>query len=348
MGRNNKVNKTYLTNFPIVKFVRENIGMLSALAILVIVFACLSEYFLGQANIINIFRQISINAIIAFGMTCVLLTGGIDLSVGAVAALSGCTIVGLINMGYGFGLALLAGLLLGAFVGAINGTVIAIAKLPSFIVTLGMMNIARGVAYLYSDGEATPLLNKVYPEASNLFNKSGNGYLLGVPIPILIMIIAFIFLVLVLNKTRFGRNIYALGGNRECARFSGIKIVRTEIGVYTLNGLYTALAGLILMARMGSGQPMVGEGYELDAIAAVVLGGTSFTGGKGKIGGTLIGALVLGVFSNGLNLIQVSYYWQLVVKGLIIITAVYIDAIKNMKRSRPVAVHKEDKETTAA
>ncbi|MGI6169576.1 MAG: ABC transporter permease, partial [Christensenellales bacterium] len=244
-------------------------------------------------------------------------------------ALTGCTCIILINSGMPLIVCLLAALMIGVLVGAINGFFVAIAKLPPFIVTLATQTICRGTAYLYTNGVSTPVSEPV-------FDFIGNGYAGPVPFPIILTVIVLAVVSLILNRTRFGRNIYALGGNRECARFSGIKIVRTELSVYVLCSLLTAVSGLILASRMGSAQPMSGDGYELDAIASAVLGGTSFNGGIGRVGGSLIGALVMGVLANGLNIIRVSYYWQLVIKGIIIVAAVYIDSLKIKRSSRSV------------
>ncbi|MGI6153220.1 MAG: ABC transporter permease [Christensenellaceae bacterium] len=328
-------NKSIIKKNGFVKYITDNLGKLIALAVLCVIFSIASEQFLKEKNLINILRQISINAIIAFGMTAVLLIGGIDLSVGSVAALCGCTAVVIISAGMPVFVGVLGAVLLGCLVGLANGLIISKSKLPPFIVTLGMMTIARGFAYIYSDGRPTPIKNE-------WFDQIGNAYVFNIiPTPVVIMVVVLIFMSVLLNKTRFGRNIYAIGGNTECALFSGIRVERTQIGVYMINGSLTAIAGLILTSRLGSGQPMVGEGYELDAIAAAILGGTSFSGGIGRIGGTIIGALILGVLSNGLNLLQVSYYWQLVAKGAIIIVAVYVDHIKKINKSTMKAVQKE-------
>lgn len=316
-----------LKAFPVTNFFITNIGMIIALILLSVFFGVLSPSFFSANNVSNILRQISINAIIAFGMTGVLLIGGIDLSVGSMLALTGCTAVLVINAGGPVVVAVLAALGIGLLGGFLNGLIITKIGLPPFIVTLAMMSICRGAAYLYSDGKPSPFDN-------DTFSLIGTGYVFDViPIPVVIMVAILIVMSILLNKTRFGRNIYAMGGNRECARFSGIKIGNTEIAVYSISGVLAAVSGLILTTRLNSGQPMVGEGYEMDAIAAAVLGGTSFSGGIGYVGGTMIGALVLGVLSNGMNMLEISYYWQQVVKGIIILIAVYIDAMKKTKRT---------------
>jgi len=305
---------------PVAKFFLGNAGMLIGLLILGAFFALLSPAFLTTSNLLNVLRQISINAIIALGMTLVVLTGGIDLSVGSVVAASGSFMVSLMVWGVPMAVALPAGLALGALIGLFNGFVIARGNLPPFIVTLAMMVMARGLAYVYTDGRPTR-----YDDPA--FSYIGNGYLGPLPVPIVIMIVWFAFCWILLNRTRFGRHVYAIGGNREAARFSGIKIPRTITIVYIISGFSAALSGVILAARMSSGQPIAGQGFELDAIAAVVLGGTSLAGGKGTLAGTMIGALIIGVLNNGLNLIHVSFYYQLIIQGAVILAAIYLDSI---------------------
>ncbi|OON42223.1 ribose ABC transporter permease [Izhakiella australiensis] len=299
------------------------IGFIAVFIIMVLV----SDNFLTENNLTNIARQVSINAIIAVGMTCAILTGGIDLSVGSVMALTGTIMAGLMAAwGLPPYLAIAAGLGLGALLGAFNGVLIAWARMPSFIVTLAMLGIARGLALIYTGG---------YPIAGVPmdFSLFGRGNLLGIQTPILIMIGVYILAYILLNHTPFGRHVYAIGGNSEAARLSGIKVNKVTLIVYTISGLTAAIAGLILTSRLMSGQPNAGEGFELDAIAAVVLGGAAMNGGKGAIIGTLIGAMLLGVLNNGLNLMGVSPYIQNVIKGLIILIAIYIGTEKRKKKT---------------
>jgi ribose transport system permease protein len=305
---------------PIAKFFRSNAGMLLGLILLSMLFASISPQFLTASNALNILRQISINAIIALGMTFVILTGGIDLSVGSVVAASGCATVIVLTQGAPLWAGVLVGLAVGVVLGLINGVLIARAGLPPFIVTLAMLTIARGLAYVYTDGRPT-----IYDDPA--FSEIGNGYIGPVPVPVVITLVWFIVCAILLYRTRFGRHVYAIGGNREAARFSGIKIPQVITLVYVISGFSAALSGIILASRMSSGQPIAGQGFELDAIAAIVLGGTSLAGGKGKLSGTIIGALVIGVLNNGLNLIQVSFYYQLIIKGLVIVSAVYLDTV---------------------
>lgn len=286
--------------------------------VLCVFFSFTAESFLTADNISNIVRQVSINGILAVGMTFVILTGGIDLSVGSVMALTGTIIAGMmINVGLPPIVAVLIGIVLGAVLGYINGVFTAYARIPAIIVTLAMMEAARGLALLYTGG---------YPLSGlpNPYAFIGRGYLFGViPMPAVIMVLVFIIAYIILNHLPIGRYIYALGGNEEAVRLSGVKVKRIKTFVYLVSGVTAAISGMIMTSRLSSGQPMAGEGYELDAIAAVVLGGTSIAGGRGHIFGTLLGALLLGVLSNGLNLMGVSPYVQRVLKGVIIVGAIY-------------------------
>ncbi|MCD1159218.1 ribose ABC transporter permease [Peribacillus sp. N3] len=286
-------------------------------------FSFASGEFLSSENISNIIRQVSINGILAVGMTFVILTGGIDLSVGSVMAFTGTIMVGLmINNGMPAIAAVLIGIILGALLGYINGLFISRARIPAIIVTLAMMEVARGLALLYTGG---------YPLSgvSKSFTFIGRGYLFGViPMPAVIMILVFIVAYIILNHLPIGRYIYAIGGNEEAVRLSGVKVKRIKTFVYLISGITASISGLIMTSRLASGQPMAGEGYELDAIAAVVLGGTSIAGGRGHIFGTILGALLLGVLSNGLNLMDVSPYVQRVLKGAIIVGAIYYSSFR--------------------
>ena len=271
----------------------------------------------------NVLRQVSINALIAFGMTFVILTGGIDLSVGSILALTGAVTAGLLASGMDPILAMLIGLILGAVLGAINGIIISKGNVAPFIATLATMTIYRGLTLVYTEGRPISGLGD-----SVSFQMIGKGYFLGIPVPVVTMAVAFGVLYFILKKTTFGRRVYAVGGNEEASRLSGIKVGRIKIYVYALTGALAALASLIFTSRLNSAQPTAGNMFELDAIAAVVLGGTSLTGGRGWIVGTLIGALIIGVLNNGLNLIGVSSFFQQVVKGAVILLAVLIDRKK--------------------
>lgn len=293
--------------------------------VLFVFLSIFSPVFLSVNNLITLLQQITNNMFIALAMTLVIITGGIDLSVGAIVALVGTLSVGLIiNQNVPILLSVLIALLLGATIGAINGFIISKFSLPPFIVTLATMNIARGAAYLYSGGSSLRITEEI-------FNKIGTIRIFGlIPIPIVYMIVFIFIFSILLSKTKFGTGVYAIGGNREAARLSGINTKRIELLVYTLSGFMAAFAGIVLAARMFSGQPSIGEGYEMDAIAASVLGGVSMSGGKGRVSGTVFGALVIGIVSNGLNLLGVSSFWQLVVMGVIILVAVIIDAQKDI------------------
>lgn len=288
-------------------------------AILFLLMSGFNDSFLTVNNLTNVARQVSINAIIAVGMTCAILTGGIDLSVGPVMALSGSIAAGLMLGGLPIPLAMLAALLIGTLFGLANGACIAYLRMPPIIVTLASMGIARGLALLYTGGYPISGL----PEAFSFF---GRGTVLGIQVPILIMAGVYVLAWLMLNHLPFGRYVYAIGGNEEAARLSGIRVSRYKVLVYVVSGLTAALAGLVLTSRLMSGQPNAGEGFELDAIAAVVLGGAAISGGRGAIIGTLVGAMMLGVLNNGLNLMSVSPYIQNVVKGGIILAAIYLSS----------------------
>jgi len=315
-------NKNRTTN-PIVGIVKNNVGILSVLVLLCVIVSIATSKFLKPNNLISVLRQISINAYIALGMTLIIILGHIDLSVGAIVAMSGTLTVGfIVTQGLPIPVAILLGILLGMAAGLISGMIVTYFRVPAFIITMAMMNVCSGVAYVYSGGQATRINN-------DFFSAIGTGYLFNtIPLPVVYMIILIIVISFLLGKTKFGTYIYAIGGNREAARLSGVPIKKVEIAVFTISGVLSAFAGLVLCSRMYSGQPSVGSGYELDAIAACVLGGTSMSGGKGRISGTIFGAMVIGVISNGLNLIGVSSYWQLIVKGLIIACAVLLDSQK--------------------
>ncbi|CAJ7105914.1 carbohydrate ABC transporter permease [Burkholderia pseudomallei] len=276
-----------------------------------------SDSFLSAANLENVLRQVSINAIIGVGMTCVILTGGIDLSVGSVMALSGTLAAGLLVAGANGAAALAAGIGVGVALGAANGLFVAFAGMPPIIVTLATMGIARGLALIYTGGYPIDGL----PDWVRFF---GSGKVLGVQMPVLTMLAVYALAWLMLERMPFGRYVYAIGGNEHATRLSGVRVSRVKLAVYTFAGLTSALAALVLTGRLMSGQPNAGGGFELDAIAAVVMGGTSIAGGRGSIVGTLVGALLLGVLNNGLNMIGVNPYVQNVIKGAIILLAIYI------------------------
>ena len=299
------------------------LGPLIGLFLLVIVITLLNPSFLSINNLFNVLRQVSISALIAFGMTFVILTGGIDLSVGSTLALTGAVAASLLASGMDPIIAMGIALILGLILGAINGVIITKGKVAPFIATLATMTIYRGLTLVYTEGRPISGLGD-----SMTFQLFGKGYFFGIPVPVVTMILAFAVLYFILHKTTFGRRVYAVGGNEEASRLSGINPDRVKIAVYAITGLLAAMSALILTSRLNSAQPTAGDSYELDAIAAVVLGGTSLTGGKGWIFGTLVGALIIGVLNNGMNLIGVSSFFQQVVKGIVILLAVLIDRKK--------------------
>ena len=306
-------------------FITNNIGILIALLLISIILSFASPVFLSQENMLSVLRQVSTNMCLALGMTLIIILGGIDLSVGSIVAMAGTLTVGFISIGeMGIVPAILLGLFIGTLCGAANGVAIAYTGIPPFIVTLAMMMIARGVGYIYSGGQSI----RIFDES---FTSIGTGYLGMIPYPVIYMLVFIVVMLVVVNRTRLGTYIYALGGNREAARLSGIAIKRVEIIVYTIAGFLAAFAGIVLAARMYSGQPSVAQGYEMDAIAACVLGGISMSGGIGRISGTILGVIVIGIINNGLNLLGVNSFWQLVAKGVIIFLAVYVDMLKRKK-----------------
>lgn len=301
----------------------------------------LTDAFLQPRNLVNVVRQISVVGLIAIGVTMVIITTGIDLSSGSVLALAAVFAASLAQQPDWHdakypGLVvpvivpIVAALAIGLLCGAINGGLIARFKIPPFIATLGMMTVARGFALIYSNRPVSGL--------TDTYNFIGQGEILkvipispplGIPVPVIILAVVAIGAHILLNSTRFGRHIYAIGGNEQAALISGLNVGRIKIGVYTIAGLLSGLAGLVLSSRIGSGQAGLALGYELDAIASAVIGGTSLSGGIGTIWGTIIGALIIGVLNNGLDLLNVSAYWQTIVKGSIIVVAVIIDERKN-------------------
>ena len=302
---------------------------LIALFILCLVISLLSDNFFTINNGWNVMRQIAVNVCISVGMTLVVLTAGIDLSVGSVLALCGAITAGLLKYGIelpsaslfiGFTLlgAVFAGLLTGTILGLFNGWTITKFKVPPFVATLAMLTIARGLTMLWTKGH--PISN-----LGTDFAYFGTGWLLGIPVPVWIAAIVVLLAVFITQKTKLGRYIYAIGGNENAAKLSAINIKRVKITVYAIAGALAALGGLIITSRLDSAQPNAGASYELDAIAAVVIGGTSLSGGKGSIWGTVLGAVIIGVLNNGLVLLDVSPFWQQVVKGAVILLAVIID-----------------------
>lgn len=301
-------------------------GTLVGLFVLCAVLWALTPHFLTVSNLLNVAQQTSINAVIAVGLTFVIISGGIDLSVGSLVAFSGVVTASLLQRAVPVPLALLAGLLTGLACGLVNGLLITYGRLPPFIATLGLMSVARGGALLYTDGRPVSGFGED-------FRWLASGEILRVPVPVVIMIVVYLIAHFVLRRTLFGRYLFAMGGNEEAALLSGVRVRLHKTIVYGVCGLLSALAAAMLTARLNSAQPIAGINYELDAIAATVIGGTSLMGGQGSVVGTLIGALIMGVLRNGLNLLGVSSFIQQVVIGAVIILAVLLDtAFKRPKR----------------
>ena len=307
------------------KMLKQMLPLVAATIVLLLLFRIWVPGFLRPENLIDLMQQVSVNAILAFGMTLAILIGGIDLSVGAVLALVGTTIAYLLAAGGGesqnvhhLGLALLAGMAVAVSFGAFNGICAATTRMPPFIITLATMLVARGCALRYNEGRPMSI-----PDHETLFLQLGNHRLWDlVPVPVVIMLVLFAAAVVLLHQTRFGQYVYAMGGNREAARFTGIPLVRVEILVYTICSVLTGVAGMIHTSQLYSAEPASGAGFELNAIAAAVVGGTSFTGGRGTMVGTLLGAIIIGILDKGLNQAGVHYSIQFIVKGLVILAAV--------------------------
>ena len=301
-------------------------GTVAGLIGLCLLLWILTPHFLTVANALNVMEQTSINAIVAVGMTFVIISGGIDLSVGSLVAVAGVVLAAALKAGWSIPLAIAAGLGVGAATGLLNGVVIAFGRLPPFIMTLGMMSVARGAALLMTDGRPISGFDAA-------FRSIATGRLAGVPAPILLTLAIYAAAHFVLSRTRFGRYVYGIGGNEEATRLSGVNVRFHKTMVYVVSGAMSAIAAVLLTARLNSAQPIAGIMYELDAIAAVVIGGTSLSGGEGHLGGTLIGALTMGVLRNGLNLLGVSSFLQQLVIGVVIIVAVLVDIMVKEKRT---------------
>lgn len=309
----------------------QKYGIVIALLLACLVLSLLSNNFLTGRNLLNVLRQTSINGVLAIGMTFVILTRGIDLSVGSVVALTGVVAASFATTstsGFIPGapwpaiIALAIGIAVGMGCGTISGVIVARFRVPAFVATLGMLSAARGLTLLYSGGRPVPGL-------SPGFRWIGTGDVLGIPVPILVLLAVFAGAWFVLSQTRFGRHVYAVGGNPHAAKVSGLPVERIRLLVYVISGGLAGLAGMILAARTGSALPQAGVAYELDAIAAVVIGGTSLAGGVGRVTGTLVGALLIGVMNNGLDLMGVESYYQQVIKGILIVAAVMLDQSRN-------------------
>ena len=313
------------------RYFKDNLGILIALAAMILflyVYPVTHKTFLTQTNIFNVLRQSASNLMLACGMTMVIILGGIDLSVGSIIAMSGCFAAGAIVWGglpeiVGILIGILSGLLFGLF----NGFMISKTRIPPFIVTLASMNIAKGIAQVYSGGKPIRCMTEAWKFL-------GAGYVGPIPTPVITMFVVFIIACLLLNRTKIGRHIYAVGGNDTAAKFSGINTAKVKFVVFAFSGLMAGLAGVTIASRLYSGTCTSGDGAEMDAIAAVVVGGTSMAGGSGRLGGTLIGVLIIGILNNGLNLMGINSNWQYIVKGAVILLAVYVDFLRSSKRAK--------------
>ncbi|MFG3438889.1 ABC transporter permease [Nonomuraea sp. NPDC047897] len=315
------VSTNVLTSRPGARSLLAENGSLAALVVLVVALSLMSGDFLTVTNLLNVGVQAAVTAILAFGSTFVIITGGIDLSVGAVAALSAMVLAWTAaDTGLPWPVATIVALAVGVACGLVNAVLIAYGKLPPFIATLAMLGVARGLALVVSQGSPIEM-----PEAVSRLGDTIGGYL---PVPVLVMAIMGVIAAVILNRTYTGRAMYAIGGNEEAARLSGIAVGRQKLITYALSGVFAAVAGIVLASRLASAQPQAAAGYELDAIAAVVIGGASLSGGKGRALGTLVGALILAVLRNGLNLLSVSAFWQQVVIGVVIALAVLLDTLR--------------------
>ncbi|MFC0245547.1 ABC transporter permease [Falsochrobactrum ovis] len=313
------------------RLIIQEYGIFLAFLLLVVVLSVSNPYFLTTGNISNVLLQTSINGVLAIGMTFVILTRGIDLSVGSVAALAGIVAASLATTSATAGvtgapypaiIAIIVGLAVGSACGATIGAIVARFSVPAFVATLGMLSAARGMTLIYGGGKPVPALT---PD----FRWIGTAKIMGIPLPVIILAVVFIASWWVLTRTRFGRYVYAVGGNPHAAKTSGINVTRVRFAVYIISGALAGLAGMMLAARTGSALPQAGIAYELDAIAAVVIGGTSLAGGVGRVTGTLIGALIIGVMNNGLDLMGIESYYQQVLKGALIVGAVMLDQKRN-------------------
>lgn len=303
-------------------FLRENIAIIGGLLVLCVFLTFMSDSFLTQSNLMTLLRQMTNNVFLTLGVMMCIIIGGIDISVGSVFALGGTVAAGMIaHYNMPIAVSILIGLLAGAACGAFNGFFVSVVKVPAFIATMAMLNIARGISYLMTNAEPIRCTEKA-------FTKLGTGRLGILPLPVIYAVVWIIIVWLFLNKTRMGRYVYAVGGNIEAAKFSGINIKVVQFTVHTISGFLAAWAGIVMAARMYSGQPAVASGWEMDAVAASALGGVSLMGGSGSVVSAMIGVMIIGVLKNGLNLMNVNSFWQLIIQGLVVLAAVSVDMVK--------------------
>ena len=302
--------------------IKSHIGILGGLVLLCIALTCITDAFLTSRNLFNVLRQISVNVFLACGMTMIIILGCIDLSVGSTIAVSGCLCAGFItNMGMPTLLAVFLSILAGGVIGLVNGLIVSKTTIPPFIVTLATMNIGRGIARVYTQ-------NKTISISDPTFSFIGTGYVCGIPIHVIFIVLIVIVTGLILTRTQFGRHIYAVGGNKTAAVYSGINASRVTLVVFLLSGIFAGMAGILTASRTFTGQYSLGDGAEMDAITAVILGGTSMNGGVGTLTGTVIGCIIVGVLNNGMNLLGIDSSWQYIVQGIVVLLAVFIDFFK--------------------
>lgn len=305
----------------------QKLAAFAALLLLIIVFSFLTPYFFNYDNLITVFKQTTVTAIVALGVTIVIITAGIDLSLGSLVAVTGMTATMVLTNGGTSLVAIIVAIITGCLLGLFSGVVISYLKIPPFIATLGVMISARGLALVLSGGRP------VYFTQNTFFNKIYSNDFLFVPMPVIYLFLLFFITWFLLNKSVIGRYIFAVGSNEETARLSGVPVYKTKIFAYMFSGFMCAVAGILMISRLSSGQPSIASGLELDAIAATVIGGTSLAGGEGTVLGTLIGALIMSVLRNGLNLMQVNQFWQQVLIGLVVILAVYLDILRRQREA---------------
>lgn len=321
-GLEDKMEKKTWKESGMIQMFKSHMGILAGLLILCAVLSVMTTSFATVTNFFNVVRQVTINLFLACGMTYVILLSGIDLSVGSVIAVSGCISAGLITWnGMPVYVGILGGVLVGMLLGAVNAWIISSANIPAFIVTLAMMNIGRGIARIYTKAQTISVLNDQY-----MF--WGMGSIFGIPIQLFCIIAVVAVSSFILNRTQMGRHIYAVGGNKQAAQYSGIRVKKVTFFVFIYCSLLASLAGILTVGRTFTATMTLGESAEMDAISAVVLGGTSMNGGRGTISGTVIGAIVIGVLKNGMNLLGIDSSWQFIVQGIVILIAVYLDYLK--------------------
>lgn len=317
------MNKKDNSGLAVVRMLKENIGIIVGLVILCVGLSLATESFATVTNFFNIVRQICINLFLACGMTFIILLGGIDLSVGSVIAVSGCISAGMASWnGLPVGISILIGVFLGCLVGLLNGLIVSTTNIPAFIVTLATMNIGRGIARIYTNAQTISVMQPAY-------TFWGKGKIFGIPVQLYLIIFIILLCSFILNRTQLGKHIYATGGNKMAAQYAGINTKKVTLFVFVFSGFLASLAGVLTVGRTFSATMVMGQSAEMDAIAAVVLGGTSMSGGKGSISGTVIGVIIIGVLNNGMNLLGIDSSWQYVVQGIVILLAVYIDFIRS-------------------